>query len=148
MTNTGIKMQGLVMMIAILMAVPTLAFADILGNRDRDILKAGGTITRVAPNWRIVCMRKGGEPYGVASRHKHCRLEKNDFRVLALMTKDGSDNSLSSIASGLRKLSRQHAGRLAAHRQPAAAGKDCRIVPWHDLRQALSNAVAPVPADD
>ncbi|HRA94352.1 MAG TPA: hypothetical protein PLL12_10350 [Aestuariivirga sp.] len=89
MTNSGIKLRILVVLIAIFMAAPTLAFADILGNRDRDILKAGGTVTRVAPNWRIVCMRKGGEPWGVASRHKHCRLEKNDFRVLALMTKDG-----------------------------------------------------------
>lgn len=76
-------------MIAILMAVPTLAAADILGNRDRDILKAGGTVSRVAPNWRIVCMREGGEPYGVASRHKHCRLEKNDFRAIAVMTREG-----------------------------------------------------------
>jgi hypothetical protein len=82
-------MRGLLVLIAILMAAPTLARADILGNRDRDILKAGGSVSRVAPNWRIVCMRAGGEPYGVASPRKHCRLEKNDFRALAVMTREG-----------------------------------------------------------
>jgi len=82
-------MRGLLVLLAAVAAAPGLAHADILGNRDRDILKAGGSVTRVAPNWRIVCMRERGEPYGVATPRKHCRMEKADFRVLAVMTKQG-----------------------------------------------------------
>ena len=75
--------------LAVLTAAPTLAFADFFGNTDRDILKAGGTVSRVAPNWRIVCLDEGGDAYGVATLRKHCRIEKNDFRAIAVMTAEG-----------------------------------------------------------
>ena len=66
-----------------------LALANFLGNSDRDIREAGGTISRVAPNWRIVCFREGADAYGVATHRKHCRIEKGDFRVIAVMTAEG-----------------------------------------------------------
>ena len=89
MINTGTHMRGLLVFLAILMAAPALAFADFFGNSDRDILEAGGTISRVAPNWRIVCFGEGGDAYGVATPRKHCRIEKGDFRAIAVMTSEG-----------------------------------------------------------
>ena len=89
MTNTGRRMGGLSVLLTVLTAAPALAFADFLGNSDRDIRQAGGTISRVAPNWRIVCFGEGGDAYGVATPRKHCRIEKGDFRAIAVMTAEG-----------------------------------------------------------
>jgi hypothetical protein len=82
-------MRGLLVFLTVLTAGPTLAFADFFGSTDRDILEAGGTVSKVAPNWRIVCFAEGGDIYGVATPRKHCRLEKRDFRAIAVMTAEG-----------------------------------------------------------
>ena len=74
---------------AVLAAAPALGYADLLGYSDRDIRAAGGTISRVAPNWRIVCFGEGGDAYGVATPRKHCRIEKGDFRAIAVITSEG-----------------------------------------------------------
>ena len=89
MAAIGRKMGSLLVFLAVLTAAPTLAFADFFGSTDRDILEAGGTVSKVAPNWRIVCFGKGMDVYGVATPRKHCRLEKRDFRAIAVMTAEG-----------------------------------------------------------
>jgi hypothetical protein len=89
MATTGRQMRGLLVFLTVLTAEPTLAFADFFGSTDRDILEAGGTVSKVAPNWRIVCFAEGGDAYGVATPRKHCRLEKRDFRAIAVMTAEG-----------------------------------------------------------
>ena len=89
MTNTGRLMGGLSVLLTVLTAAPALGYADFFGNSDRDILEAGGTISRVAPNWRIVCFGEGGDAYGVATPRKHCRIEKGDFRAIAVITAEG-----------------------------------------------------------
>ena len=68
---------------------PTPAFADFFGKSDQAILNAGGTISYVDPNWRIVCLGKGMEPFGEVTTRKHCRIEKIDFRAIAVITSDG-----------------------------------------------------------
>ena len=89
MTNTGRLLGGLAILLTVLTAAPALAFADYFGNSDRDIREAGGTVSRVTPNWRIVCFAAGGDAYGVATPRRHCRIEKGDFRVIAVMTAEG-----------------------------------------------------------
>lgn len=88
-SNTG-KQTGatLILLVALNMA-PTPSFAGFFGNSDQAILDAGGTVSRVAPNWRIVCLGEGMDPYGVVSKHKHCRIEKNDFKAVAVITSEG-----------------------------------------------------------
>jgi hypothetical protein len=82
-------MRRIVVFFVVLTAAPTFAVADFFGSTDRDILEAGGTVSKVAPNWRIVCFGEGGDVYGVATPRKHCRLEKRDFRAIAVMTAEG-----------------------------------------------------------
>jgi hypothetical protein len=77
---------GVLIVLAIL---PTPAFADFYGKSDQTILNAGGTVSYVDPNWRIVCLGEGMEPFGEVTNHKHCRIEKNDFRAIAVITSDG-----------------------------------------------------------
>lgn len=89
MTNSGRQTRILLAFLLALTAAPTPAFADFFGSSERDILEAGGTISEVAPNWRIVCLGEGQDKYGVASRHRHCRIEKRDFRAIAVMTSEG-----------------------------------------------------------
>ncbi len=54
-------MRRIVVFFAVLTAAPTFALADFFGSTDRDILEAGGTVSKVAPNWRIVCFGEGGD---------------------------------------------------------------------------------------
>ena len=82
-------MGGLSVFLTVLAAAPAFAFADFLGNSDRDIREAGGIVSRVAPDWRIVCFAEGGDAYGVATHRKHCRIEKGGFRAIAVMTAEG-----------------------------------------------------------
>ena len=89
MTYTGKQMRSLLFFCVALTAAPAVAFADFLGSSDRNIMEAGGTISEVAPNWRIVCLGEGKDSYGVVSKHKHCRIEKGDFRAIAMMTSEG-----------------------------------------------------------
>jgi hypothetical protein len=89
MANAG-KQTGIPLAFLIaLAAAPAPAFADFFGGSDRDILETGGTISEVAPDWRIVCLGEGQDKYGVASRHRHCRIEKGGFRAIAVMTSEG-----------------------------------------------------------
>jgi hypothetical protein len=78
----------LILLVALTLA-PTPSFAGFFGNSDQAILDAGGTISRVAPNWRIVCLGEGMDAFGVVSKHKHCRIEKNDFKAIAVITSEG-----------------------------------------------------------
>lgn len=89
MTHSGAKLRGLLVFLAVLTAAPPGASADFFGTTDRDIRQAGGTVSRVAPNWRIVCLGEGGDAYGVATPRRHCRLEKNNFRAIAVLTSEG-----------------------------------------------------------
>ena len=82
-------MGGLSVLLTVLTAAPALGYADFFGNSDRDIRQAGGTVSRVAPDWRIVCFAAGGDAYGVATPRRHCRIEKGGFRAIAVMTAEG-----------------------------------------------------------
>jgi hypothetical protein len=82
-------LKPLLVFLVVLTMAPTLSFAGFFGNSDRAILDAGGTISYVAPNWRIVCLGEGRDIYGGVSRHKHCRIEKSNFRAIAVITSEG-----------------------------------------------------------
>ncbi len=87
--NCGEHTGILLILLAALTLVPTPSFAGFFGNSDQAILDAGGTVSRVAPNWRIVCLGEGMDSYGAVSKHKHCRIEKNDFKAVAVITSEG-----------------------------------------------------------
>jgi hypothetical protein len=87
--NAVIQMKTLLVFPVILMMAPTPSFADFFGKSHQAILNAGGTVTEVAPNWKIVCLGEGTDVFGGVSTHKHCRIEKNDFRAIAVITSDG-----------------------------------------------------------
>lgn len=87
--NSGEQTGALVILLTALTMTPTPSFAGFFGNSDEAILDAGGTISRVAPNWRIVCLGEGVDSFGVVSKHKHCRIEKNDFKAIAIITSEG-----------------------------------------------------------
>ena len=87
--NSGEQTGALLILLVALTLAPTPSFAGFFGNSDQAILDAGGTISRVAPNWRIVCLREGRDAFGEVSKHKHCRIEKNDFKAIAVMTSEG-----------------------------------------------------------
>jgi hypothetical protein len=87
--NIGEQTGALLVLLGTLTLAPTPSFAGYFGNSDRAILDAGGTVSRVALNWRIVCLGEGMDAYGVVSKHKHCRIEKNDFKAIAVITSKG-----------------------------------------------------------
>ena len=87
--NIGEKTRALLILPVALMLAPTPSFAGFFGNSDQAILDAGGTVSRVAPNWRIVCLGEGMDAFGDVSKHKHCRIEKNDFKAIAVITSEG-----------------------------------------------------------
>jgi hypothetical protein len=68
---------------------PAPSFAGFFGKSDQAIRDAGGTVSRVAPNWRIVCFGEGMDAFGDISKRKHCRLEKDDFKAIAVITSEG-----------------------------------------------------------
>jgi hypothetical protein len=78
----------LILLLALTLA-PTSSYAGFFGNSDQAIIDAGGTVSRVAPNWRIVCLGEGIDAFGSVSRHKHCRIEKSDFKAIAVITSEG-----------------------------------------------------------
>ena len=82
-------MRGILVFLVVLTTAPTPTFAGIFRNSDRAILDAGGTISYVAPNWKIVCLGEGKDVFGGVSKHKHCRIEKGDFRAIAVITAEG-----------------------------------------------------------
>ncbi len=86
--NTGEQTRALLILLALTLA-PTPSFAGFFGNSDQAILDAGGIVSRVAPNWRIVCLGEGVDSFGVVSKLKHCRIEKNDFKAIAVITSEG-----------------------------------------------------------
>lgn len=85
----GKQTGALLILLAALTLAPAPSFAGFFGNSDQAILDAGGTVSRVAPNWRIVCLGEGMDAFGVVSKHKHCRIEKNDFKAIAVITSEG-----------------------------------------------------------
>ncbi len=80
---------GALLLLAALTLAPAPSVAGFFGNSDQAVLDAGGTVSRVAPNWRIVCLGEGVDAFGVVSKHKHCRIEKNDFKAIAVITSEG-----------------------------------------------------------
>lgn len=86
--NIGEQTGALLILLAALTLAPTPSFAGLFGNSDQAILDAGGTVSRVSPNWRIVCLGEGRDAFGI-SKHKHCRIEKNDFKAIAVITSEG-----------------------------------------------------------
>lgn len=86
--NIGEQTGALLILLAALTLAPTPSFAGLFENSDQAILDAGGTVSRVAPNWRIVCLGDGRDAFGI-SKHKHCRIEKNDFKAIAVITSKG-----------------------------------------------------------
>ncbi len=87
--NIGEQTGALLILLAALTLAPTQSFAGFFGNSDQAIRDAGGTVSRVAPNWRIVCFGEGMDTFGVVSKHKHCRIEKNNFKAIAVITSEG-----------------------------------------------------------
>jgi hypothetical protein len=87
--NTVKPMKPLLGFLVVLTMAPTPAFADFFQKSDQAILNAGGTVSYVYPNWRIVCLGKGKDFFGEVTTRKHCRLEKIDFRAIAVITSDG-----------------------------------------------------------
>jgi hypothetical protein len=87
--NIGEKTGALLILFVALTPAPTPSFAGFFGNSDQAIRDAGGTVSRVAPNWRIVCFGEGMDAFGVVSKHKHCRIEKNNFKAIAVITSEG-----------------------------------------------------------
>ena len=87
--NTVKQMKALLVFLIVLMMAPAPSFADFFGNSDQAILASGGTISEVAPNWEIVCLGEGKDVFGGVSTHKHCRIEKGDFRAIAVITSEG-----------------------------------------------------------
>jgi hypothetical protein len=88
-SDTGKQIRTILVPMIVLAMAAKPSFADYFGYSDRAILDAGGTISRVVPNWRIVCFGEGRDVFGGVSRHKHCRIEKNDFRSIAVITSEG-----------------------------------------------------------
>jgi hypothetical protein len=87
--DTCKKMRVTLVFLIILTMAPTHSFADFFRKSDQAILDAGGTVSEVAPNWRIVCLGEGKDVFGGVSAHKHCRIEKNDFPAIAVITSEG-----------------------------------------------------------
>jgi hypothetical protein len=87
--NTGKKMRATLAFLIGLTMAPECSYADFFGKSDQAILDAGGTVSEVAPNWRIVCLGEGVEVFGEVSTHRHCRIEKSDFRAIAVITSEG-----------------------------------------------------------
>ena len=72
-----------------LMLAPSMAYAGFFDSNDQWILDAGGSISTVAPDWKIVCLGEGKDEFGEVTTHKHCRLEKDDFYALVVVTSRG-----------------------------------------------------------
>ena len=87
--NTVKQMKALLVFLIVLVMAPTPSVADFFRNSDQAILDAGGTVSEVAPNWRIVCLGEGRDLSGRVTTHRHCRMEKSDFRALAVITSEG-----------------------------------------------------------
>lgn len=87
--NSVKPMKPVLGFLAVLTMAPTPAFADFFGKSDQAILNAGGTVSYVDPDWRIVCLGQGKELFGEVTARKHCRMEKSDFRAIAVITSDG-----------------------------------------------------------
>ena len=87
--NSVKQITALLVFLIVLMMAPTHSFAGFSGNSDQAILDAGGTISEVAPFWKIVCLGAGKDVFGGVTTHRHCRIEKNDFRAIAVITSEG-----------------------------------------------------------
>jgi hypothetical protein len=87
--NIGEQLGALLILVLAVTLAPAPSFAGFFENSDQAILDAGGTVSRVAPNWRVVCFGEGMDAFGVVSKHKHCRIEKNDFKAIAVITSEG-----------------------------------------------------------
>ena len=68
---------------------PTVALAGFFGNSDQEIIDSGGTVSEVAPDWRIFCFSEGQDVFGGVSAHKHCRIDNRDVRGITVITAEG-----------------------------------------------------------
>ena len=71
------------------MASPATSFAGLFGRAERPLPRVGGAAIEVAPDWKIVCFGEGEDVFGEATTHKHCRVEKDDFHAIAIVTSRG-----------------------------------------------------------
>ena len=129
--NTEELTLALVILLAALTLAPTPSFAGFFGKSDQAIRDAGGTVSRVAPNWRIVCFGEGMDAFGDVSKHKHCRIEKDDFKAIAVITSEGL--SIPYLAS--RPACGSYSGRMRVDGRPI--GK----LPLREKIAAMSHGV-------
>ena len=124
------EQTGVLLILVLALTQPTPSFAGVLGNSDQAILDAGGTISRVAPNWRIVCLGEGMDAFGVVSKHKHCRIEKNDFKAIAVITSEGlsipylPSRPACGSYSGRMRVDGRRIGKLPLKEKIAASVRD------------------------
>ena len=83
------QMRTMLVSLVFLTAAPVLAYADFFGKSDKAIVEADGSVSYVAPNWRIVCLGEGKDVFSGPTTRRHCRIEKTDFRAIAVMTSEG-----------------------------------------------------------
>ena len=129
--NIGELTGALVILLAATTLAPTPSFAGFFGNSDQAIRDAGGSVSRVAPNWRIVCLGEGMDAFGDVSKHKHCRIEKDDFKAIAVITSEGL--SIPYLAS--RPACGSYSGRMKVDGRPI--GK----LPLREKIAAMSHGV-------
>jgi hypothetical protein len=129
--NIRKQTRALLILVVALTPAPTPSFAGFFGNSDQAILDAGGTVSRVAPNWRIVCLGEGMDAFGDVSKHRHCRIEKNDFKAIAVITSEGL--SIPYLAS--RPACGSYSGRMKVDGRPI--GK----LPLREKIAAMSHGV-------
>lgn len=144
--NTVKQLRALLVFLIILMIAPTLSFADIFGNSDQAILDAGGTISKVAPNWRIVCLGEGKDIFGGVTTHKHCRIDKSDFRAIAVMTSEGlsipyrPSRPACGSYSGKMRVDKKSIGKLPLKAKIAAMSRGITFArpyqtPWPECKR-------------
>ena len=47
------------------------------------------SIHDIAPDWRVICLAGGDDVFGSITTRRHCRLEKDNFHAIAIMTSRG-----------------------------------------------------------
>ena len=145
-SNTGRRIGIILVPVVVLAMAAKPSFADYFGNSDRAILDAGGTISRVAPNWRIVCFGEGGDVFGGVSRHKHCRIEKSDFHAIAVITSERlsipyrPSRPACKIYSGRMRVDGKPIGKLPRKAQIVAMSHGTTLsrpyqTPWPECRR-------------
>jgi hypothetical protein len=83
------------------------SFAGLPGGAQRPVAVASGVVSEVAPDWKIVCFGEGEDIYGDGTAHKHCRVEKDNFHTIAIVTARGLSIPLRSSNTPCRSVKGQ-----------------------------------------